>query len=320
MPFRSVFDLLWNGRRHVVMMASQIDRFGNQNFACIGPHAKPKAQLLGMRGAPGNTINHATSYWVPSHSTKVFVDEGRRRVGRRLRPRRRSSAQAANASTTCAASSRTSASSTSRRAITRCGSSRCTRASRSTTSSRRPASRSTIARRRARDARAERRRAARDPRGARPRRRARPRSSVVGARRAVLPPYAALRSARLPLPDPPDGDGLGGDAGAGRGGAATRAPSASSRRRRSVPRRCRGEIEKVKALTDQPFGVNFLMDAPGADVIIDAIIRARRARRRLQPRAERRDDPAPEGSRRRCACRPAAPRSTRRRPRSSAPT
>jgi nitronate monooxygenase len=34
-----------------------------------------------------------------------------------------------------------------------------------------------------------------------------------------------------------------------------------------------GEIEKVKALTDQPFGVNFLMDAPGADVISDAIIR-----------------------------------------------
>ena len=75
MPFRSVFDLLWNGRRHVVMMASQIDRFGNHNFACIGPHAKPKAQLLGMRGAPGNTINHATSYWVPSHSMKVFVDK-----------------------------------------------------------------------------------------------------------------------------------------------------------------------------------------------------------------------------------------------------
>jgi len=34
-----------------------------------------------------------------------------------------------------------------------------------------------------------------------------------------------------------------------------------------------GEIEKLKALTDQPFGVNFLMDAPGADVITDAIIR-----------------------------------------------
>jgi acyl CoA:acetate/3-ketoacid CoA transferase beta subunit len=75
LPFRSVFDLLWNGRRHVVMTASQIDRYGNHNFACIGPHEKPKAQLLGMRGAPGNTINHPTSYWVPNHSSKVFVEK-----------------------------------------------------------------------------------------------------------------------------------------------------------------------------------------------------------------------------------------------------
>jgi len=73
LPFRKVFDLLWSGRRHVIMTASQIDRFGNHNFACIGDYAKPKAQLLGMRGAPGNTIHHATSYWVPNHSTKVFV-------------------------------------------------------------------------------------------------------------------------------------------------------------------------------------------------------------------------------------------------------
>ena len=75
LPFRSVFDLLWGGRRHVMMFASQIDRFGNQNFACIGPHAKPTAQLLGMRGAPGNTISHRTSYWVPNHSRQVFVEK-----------------------------------------------------------------------------------------------------------------------------------------------------------------------------------------------------------------------------------------------------
>jgi acyl CoA:acetate/3-ketoacid CoA transferase beta subunit len=28
-----------------------------------------------MRGAPGNTINHPTSYWVPNHSTRVFVEK-----------------------------------------------------------------------------------------------------------------------------------------------------------------------------------------------------------------------------------------------------
>ena len=74
MPYRSVFDTLWSGRRHVMMGATQVDRHGNQNIACIGDFAKPKVQLLGMRGAPGNTINHPTSYWVPNHGPKVFVE------------------------------------------------------------------------------------------------------------------------------------------------------------------------------------------------------------------------------------------------------
>jgi acyl CoA:acetate/3-ketoacid CoA transferase beta subunit len=73
LPYRKVFELLWWGRRHVMMGATQIDKYGNQNIACIGPHEKPKAMLLGMRGAPGNTVSHATSYWVPNHSTKTFV-------------------------------------------------------------------------------------------------------------------------------------------------------------------------------------------------------------------------------------------------------
>ena len=73
MNYRFVFDTLWWGRRHVMMGATQVDRYGNQNIACIGDPAKPKAQLLGMRGAPGNTINHTTSYWVPNHGPKVFV-------------------------------------------------------------------------------------------------------------------------------------------------------------------------------------------------------------------------------------------------------
>jgi len=73
MPYRLVFDVVWSGRRHVMMGATQIDRYGNQNIACIGPFERPKAQLLGMRGAPGNTINHPTSYWVPNHGPKSFV-------------------------------------------------------------------------------------------------------------------------------------------------------------------------------------------------------------------------------------------------------
>jgi acyl CoA:acetate/3-ketoacid CoA transferase beta subunit len=72
-PYRSMFDWVWSGRRHVMMGATQVDRFGNQNLAAIGDYARPKVQLLGYRGAPGNTINDPTSYWVPNHGPKVFV-------------------------------------------------------------------------------------------------------------------------------------------------------------------------------------------------------------------------------------------------------
>lgn len=74
-PYRSMFDVVWSGRRHVMMGASQLDRYGNQNFAFIGSWDQPKAQLLGFRGAPGNTIQNTTSYWIPNHSPKVFVEK-----------------------------------------------------------------------------------------------------------------------------------------------------------------------------------------------------------------------------------------------------
>jgi acyl CoA:acetate/3-ketoacid CoA transferase beta subunit len=73
MPYREVFTMLAAGRRHVMMGAAQIDRHGNQNISAIGDWKRPKAQLLGVRGAPGNTVNHPVSYWVPKHSARVFT-------------------------------------------------------------------------------------------------------------------------------------------------------------------------------------------------------------------------------------------------------
>jgi len=75
MPYRSVFDVVWSGRRHIMMMASQIDRTGNQNISAIGNHRHPKVQLVGVRGAPGNSVNHPTSYWVPDHTVRTFVEQ-----------------------------------------------------------------------------------------------------------------------------------------------------------------------------------------------------------------------------------------------------
>ncbi|MGZ8177165.1 CoA-transferase subunit beta [Williamsia sp. SKLECPSW1] len=74
MPFRKVFDVVASGRRHVVMGANQIDRYGNQNLSAFGPLQHPTRQMFGVRGAPGNTINHPTSYWVARHSSRVFTE------------------------------------------------------------------------------------------------------------------------------------------------------------------------------------------------------------------------------------------------------
>lgn len=73
MSFNQIFNLVWNGKRHITMIPSQLDAYGNCNISAIGDHSAPKAQLLGVRGAPGNTVYHPTSYWVPGHSTRVFV-------------------------------------------------------------------------------------------------------------------------------------------------------------------------------------------------------------------------------------------------------
>lgn len=74
LPFARIFDVAWSGRRHILMGAAQIDRYGNQNISCIGPWKLPDKQLVGVRGAPGNTVNHPTSYWIPEHTPRVFVD------------------------------------------------------------------------------------------------------------------------------------------------------------------------------------------------------------------------------------------------------
>lgn len=75
MPFGRVFETLAWGRRHVVMGANQVDKYGNQNISAFGPLQHPTRQMFGVRGAPGNTINHATSYFVGNHSTRVFTEQ-----------------------------------------------------------------------------------------------------------------------------------------------------------------------------------------------------------------------------------------------------
>ncbi|NML16680.1 CoA-transferase subunit beta [Azohydromonas caseinilytica] len=74
MGFQRIFDNVWGGRRHAMVGPTQIDRWGQANISMIGTdHRRPKAQMLGVRGFPGNSANHANSFFVPRHSPKVFV-------------------------------------------------------------------------------------------------------------------------------------------------------------------------------------------------------------------------------------------------------
>ncbi len=75
LPFRRVFELLWSGKRHAMTMPTQLDKWGYCNISMIGDPARPKVQLLGVRGIPGNTMNHPCSYFVPNHSTRTMVEK-----------------------------------------------------------------------------------------------------------------------------------------------------------------------------------------------------------------------------------------------------
>ncbi len=75
MPYSRVFDALWRGRRHALVGPVQVDRWGQANISCIGEFSKPKRQMLGLRGFPGNSINHANSMFVPNHGLRVFVEK-----------------------------------------------------------------------------------------------------------------------------------------------------------------------------------------------------------------------------------------------------
>lgn len=76
LPFSRFFDAaVWSGRRHAVVTPTQIDRFGQTNLSCLGSdHARPRTQMLGVRGFPGNSIHHRNSMFVPAHGTRTFVD------------------------------------------------------------------------------------------------------------------------------------------------------------------------------------------------------------------------------------------------------
>lgn len=75
MPYSRVFDSVWSGRRHAMVTPVQVDRWGQGNISALGPDfQKPKVQMLGVRGFPGNSISHKNSMFLPNHSKRTFVE------------------------------------------------------------------------------------------------------------------------------------------------------------------------------------------------------------------------------------------------------
>lgn len=74
MGFSRIFDNVWSRKRHAMIGPTQIDQYGQSNISALGAdYDKPKIQMLGVRGLPGNSISHANSFFVPSHNKRVFV-------------------------------------------------------------------------------------------------------------------------------------------------------------------------------------------------------------------------------------------------------
>ncbi len=144
MPFRKVFDLALERppSRHDDADADRSLRSHQHQLHRTRPRPKPKVQLLGVRGIPGNTINHPCSFFVPDHTPRVLRRARRHGVRRRLRPRALGAGRAQRLPRRSAWSSRISPCSTSADPSTPCAFARSIPASPSTRSKRRPASRS----------------------------------------------------------------------------------------------------------------------------------------------------------------------------------
>src|SRR5260221_5037483 len=57
LPYRAIFGLIYNGKRHVMMIPSQIEPHGNGNMSAIWEFSRPRGAQLRVPGTPGETGN-----------------------------------------------------------------------------------------------------------------------------------------------------------------------------------------------------------------------------------------------------------------------
>ena len=257
MPFGRVFETLSWGRRHVVMGANQIDRYGNQNLSAFGPAAAPdppdvrRPRRAGQRHQPRDEL-------LGGQPLQARLRRCRRHRLAASAGTRSTPPTPPTGSSTSTGWSPTSACSTSTGPTTRCARCRCIPGSRPTRSRENTSFEVHDLDSADRVPAAHRRRADADPRGHRPEVTAGQGSTGMSQLK-----HAADRTARHRAPGRADRHGLGGGCAAGGGDVERRRPR-HPRVGDDDARRTGDRGAKVKAATDKPFGINIRADAGDA--------------------------------------------------------
>jgi glutaconate CoA-transferase subunit B len=70
-----IWELVFGAKWNIIMQPVQIDQFGNANLSLVGDKTRPERVFTGSRGFPDNTVYcERVYYFVPEHTTRVFVD------------------------------------------------------------------------------------------------------------------------------------------------------------------------------------------------------------------------------------------------------
>ena len=70
-----IFEAVLRGNWCMIMQPVQLDKYGYMNLSLVGDINKPHRVFVGSRGVPDNTTNAPRIiYFVPSHSTRMFVE------------------------------------------------------------------------------------------------------------------------------------------------------------------------------------------------------------------------------------------------------
>jgi len=75
LDMEDIFEAVLRGNWCMIMQPVQVDQYGYMNLSLVGNINKPDRVFVGSRGVPDNTTSAPRIiYFVPSHSSRIFVE------------------------------------------------------------------------------------------------------------------------------------------------------------------------------------------------------------------------------------------------------